>query len=421
MTVSHWRRNATPRRIEREVVIVGAGICGVSAALHLQRRGVPYAVVERHTIGSGASQRNAGFLMRGAADNYAAAAGEHGRERARLLWRWTEENLVGLREAGIERLGSYRAVPSCLLALTPKELGELRASRAMLEEDGFRVGWIERGEDSIWRSNEAGAMAGLLNPGDASVNPYELMAMLAGKLSEPVIESQESCEIIRATAKDGGVVVRTSDALLNCRRVLVCTNAYGPLLLPQLSGLVTPRRGQVIALKAAGARLDYSYYAHHGSEYLRQTPDGTIVVGGCRTYHADREVGYDDVTTEYVQRDIEGFARRMLGADFEVTARWAGTMGFTPDGLPLIGPVPPGGGAVGDEWPQGSVWFCGGFTGHGMSMAHRTSRAAVEAMLDGAANPFPLSRFATGGPDAEVGESPGRPESSTVVRAGRSP
>ncbi len=399
MTVSHWRRNAAPRRIEREVVIIGAGICGVSAALHLQRRGVPYAVVERHTVGSGASQRNAGFLMRGAADHYAAAVAEHGRELARRVWRWTEENLAGLREEGIERLGTYRAVPSCLLALTAEQEGELRRSRALLEEDGFRVGWIDRGEDSIWRSREAGALGGLLNPGDASVNPYELMSMLAGRLSEPVIENQESCGIAGAPASSGSIVVRTSDAILICRRVLVCTNAYGPLLLPQLAAMITPRRGQMIAVNAAGARLDCSYYANHGSEYLRQTPDGTIVVGGCRTYHADREVGYEDVTTEYVQRDIERFARRMLGADFQVAARWAGTMGFTPDGLPLIGPVPP---SAGDEWPEGSVWFCGGFTGHGMSMAHRTSRAAIEAMLEGAGNSFPLSRFTTERSDAEA-------------------
>ncbi len=414
MTVSHWRRSTRPRDIEREVVVIGAGVCGVSAALHLQRRGVPCAVLERYTVGSGASQRNAGFLMRGAADNYAAAVGEFGRERARLAWRWTEENLAGLRAEGIERLVSYRAVPSCLLALTGEELGDLRASRAMMQEDGFEVGWVERGEDSIWRSAEARALGGLLNPVDASVNPHELMAMLAGGLSEPVIENQEACEI---TSEGGRVVVRTSDAQVRCRNVLVCTNAYGPLLLPRLAGLVLPRRGQMAAVNAPGARLDCSYYVNHGSEYLRQTPDGTIVVGGCRTYHAEREVGYDDTTTDYVQRDIERFARRMLGTDFEITARWAGTMGFTPDGLPLIGPVAAGDGG---GWPEGSVWFCGGFTGHGMSMAHRTSRAAVEAMLDGAPNPLPLSRFPIARPDAGAGGSLGQGESSKprAVRAG---
>ena len=65
---------------------------------------------------------------------------------------------------------------------------------------------------------------------------------------------------------------------------------------------------------------------------------GVIVFGGCRTYHADKEVGYEDRTTPWVQDGIEKWARDMLGAGYEVLTRWAGTMGFSPDGLPMVGP-----------------------------------------------------------------------------------
>jgi len=138
----------------------------------------------------------------------------------------------------------------------------------------------------------------------------------------------------------------------------------------------------MIFVRAHGVRLDASYYANHGSEYFRQTPDGTIVVGGCRTYHADREVGYDDRVTPWVQTDIEAFARRVLGSGFEVQGRWSGVMGFTKNHLPIIAPVC-------RAWDRGGrVWFCGGFTGHGMSMAYETSRLAVGAMLDGSPTGF---------------------------------
>jgi glycine/D-amino acid oxidase-like deaminating enzyme len=65
-----------------------------------------------------------------------------------------------------------------------------------------------------------------------------------------------------------------------------------------------------------------------------------------------------------------------------ITARWAGTMGFSPDGLPLIGPA---GGAS-------SPWFCGGFTGHGMSMGYQAAHEAVDAMLDGREPMFSVAR-----------------------------
>src|SRR5207244_9845848 len=102
----------------------------------------------------------------------------------------------------------------------------------------------------------------------------------------------------------------------------------------------------------------------------------------------------EDVTTPEVQGALEAFAAAMFDIDraaLNVVSRWSGAMGFSPDGLPLMGPV-----RVETDpepaWEPGSVWFCGGFTGHGMSMAWRTAHAAVGAMLDGSPNPFPLSR-----------------------------
>lgn len=381
------------------MVVVGAGICGISAALHFERRGLRVAVVERAHVGAGASTRNAGFLMRGAAENYAAAVAQYGRELARTVWRWTEENLEGLRSEGIEGVTGYRRVPSCLLALGEEERGELERSLALLREDRFEVGWVPSGKDAAWRGRLR-PLGGLLNPGDSSCNSYELMRYLASKLRGRVYEGQEVVAI--GAGRDGrGVRLRTTDGVFEAPRALVCTNAYAPLLLPGMAGMVAPRRGQMIGLRPSPEwRLEYSYYANHGYEYFRQAADGSIVVGGCRRRFAEEEVGYTDETTAAVQGALERFAADLLGiepAALPIVARWAGTMGFSPDGLPLIGPVEPETAErfepFGSAPPEpGSVWFCGGFTGHGMSMAHRCARAAVEGMLDDVRCPLPLSR-----------------------------
>lgn len=377
MTVSHWRRAARPEVVETEVVVIGGGVCGLSAGLELAARRTPFVVLERERVGSGASTRNAGFLMRGAADNYAAAVRQYGRDLARTLWTWTEENLRLLREDGVEGLKTYAPRPSCLLALHEHEFEEIRASEGQLREDGFAVEWMERGDDTVW--NTGRPRAGLINPGDAVVNPFELVKHLAGRPGERVREHQEvSC----IEEERGGVVVRTADTEYRARRAMVCTNAYTRLLLPRFATLVEPRRGQMLALHAPDVRLDCAYYANHGSEYFRHAGEEIVVVGGCRTYFADVEVGYEDLTTDDVQQALERFARDMLGASYPVVARWSGVMGFSPDGLPLMGPAP---GLAG-------VYFCGGFTGHGMSMARRCAKAAVAEMLEGQPTPFPLSR-----------------------------
>ncbi len=404
MTVPHWRFSPSPETVHADAVVIGGGICGVAAALALQRRGLRTHLLERQTLAAGASGRNAGFLMRGAADHYADAVRIYGRAVAKLVWKWTEDNLADLRREGVEDLPSYRRVPSCLLALTDEQAEELQRSGEMLREDGFDAPWLGPGDadDTIFRrAGEAGVRGGLLNPHDGSVNPIHLVRHLAGKLdpgTTVVHEQTPALSISPAPEGRGLVRVQTPAHALVAPHVLIAANAYGPQLSPTLAGLVTARRGQMFALPNAPAAeggerpitLAFSYYANHGSEYLRQTADGSVVIGGCRTYFAEREVGYEDATTPEVQGALERFAASLLGPAFlhaggeSIATRWSGVMGFSPDGLPLTGPLP--------EHPGGSVWFCGAFTGHGMSMAFRTATATVAAMLDGSESPFPLSR-----------------------------
>lgn len=392
MTVSIWRRSMSLGVSSCDVVVIGAGICGLSAAAEFTRRRLRVVVVERQGVGAGASGRNAGFLMRGAADNYWAACEQYGRERARELWRVSEENLEMLRGAGLERLKSYRAKPSCLVALTEEEREQLQKSEQLLREDGFEVGVIggtsgtEVPEDSLWSGafTRARGAIGLVNPHDACCNPVELVEMLRKRSECPIIEGQE---VLGVDDAGSALTVRMTDGVVNAGKVFIATNAYAGLLVPELAGVVTPRRGQMLAIRAKERTLAMNYYANHGSEYFREGYEGTLVFGGCRKHFAEREVGYEDRPTDEVQGLIERFACDVLEAErVDVVARWTGVMGFSPDGLPLVGSL-----GRANGWND-RVWFCGGFTGHGMSLAHRTAAMAVEEMLGGATGPFPLAR-----------------------------
>ncbi|HVZ93171.1 MAG TPA: FAD-binding oxidoreductase [Phycisphaerales bacterium] len=378
MTVSHWRRTNSLGTIECDVAIVGAGITGIAGALAVERRGLKAVVIERRELAAGASSRNAGFLMRGAAENYAAASEQFGRENAQFLWKWTETNLAMLRAEGIEKLSTYQRVPSCLLAVENEELEQLRLSAEMLREDGFSVRWMDRGEDAAWRRGRA--LGGLVNPDDAACNPVELMNHLAGKLSTRMLTGQEAVEF--ETDKKGARL-RITDGFVRARHVLFCTNAFVSAQIPRLAGLIEPNRGQMLALDAGDLRLDCSYYINHGSEYIRQPAVGTIVVGGWRKHFAAAERTTRDGVSDDVQNGLEKFAEELFGERRPVTARWSGIMGFSKDGLPIIGPVE----------GSGRLWYCGGYTGHGMSMAFKAAHEAVGAMLDGTEPPLSIARF----------------------------
>lgn len=373
MSVSLWQRRAVGNTRSCDVVVIGAGIAGLSAAIELESKGVDTIVLESRAIGAGASGRNAGFLMRGAADNYAQAIDAWGRDRARHLWRWTEQNLEDLIALGIETLPSFGRTPSCLIGADPAEEHQLRRSADLLRDDGFSVEIIGPGsgapDDAVWMNG--GATVGLVNPGDRVVSPVELVRLLAAELhTTSVIEGAE-VGVIRE--ESGHVSIETSRGRVRASRVLVCTNAWAERLVPELHGMVEPNRGQMLALKPrdrSGAQLAYAYYLDHGSEYIRPGPDGAVVFGGARKYFADQEQCASESTSEAVQGKLESLAARLFPDGFDVSDRWAGVMGFSPDGLPLVGPV-----------GSGRVWVCVGFTGHGMSLGHRTARHAARAML----------------------------------------
>lgn len=382
MTVPWWKQPGRLDRVRSRAVVIGAGVAGLSAAMHLERRGVRPIVLERQRVASGASGRNAGFLMRGVAESYAAACDTLGHDLARHAWRFTEDNLHALRELGVAHTPGFHDRPSCLLALDDAEAHDLERSATLMAEDGFDAPFITEGDDDAW--THASPLCGLVNPADAVCDPQEVMALLASKLEG---EIRTGAEVVAINAAPDRVEVVTHDAAFEADLVLLCVNAWARTLAPQLSKLVEPNRAQMLALDAPSAKLDMAYYANAGGEYIRTGEGGVVLAGGCRRFDAEAERTLADETTDPVQSGIEAFAERILGRRFPVLRRWSGPMGFSPDGLPIVGRLSEVGG------PDAPLHFCGGFTGHGMSMGHLTARDCVEHALDDRPTPWAISRF----------------------------
>lgn len=354
-----------------DVAIVGAGISGISAALAAEAAGASAVVLERAGVAASASGRNAGYLMRGAADNYAAAIREWGRTRAQALWAATEENLRDLLALGIEECPSYRPRPSSLAAHDENEASQLRMSAQLLREDGFAVELQSQGADTLWQNRPP--ICALVNPSDAVINPVELVSHLTRRLkATPLFRAAlESID----TSASSELLLRTSAGAVRAQRVLLCTNTHAARSIGALP--IVANRGQMCALEVPeSVRLDHAYYLDHGSEYIRQHDPNTVIVGGMRKRFETSERTDSDQPTPEVQSALEACAADLLGEHYPVLARWAGTMGFTPAGLPLAGPT---------DHP--AVWVCCGFTGHGMSLAHRTATHTAWALLSGAPLP----------------------------------
>jgi glycine/D-amino acid oxidase-like deaminating enzyme len=383
MTLSVWLDEPyTPRAPlvgdhTADLLVLGGGITGVAAAYTLASRGCRVALVEREALAAGATGRNAGFLLCGIASTYSVAVKSHGRERSRQLWSLSRDNHALLRTL-VERESLdclYARRGSTTLALSEQEAKALTRSASMLGEDGFRAELLD--DTAVARAFPGGGfLAGLHHPDDGELHPVRFVRGLALAAERKGARIFENTPVSKIISGADSVTLETPQGRLSGAMLLLAANAWTARLHPFFDGAIVGMRGQMFATEPCPERIiPHPVYVDFGFEYFRQLPDGRILAGGGRRASLDTELTYSAHPTEKVQGAIESFlhscfpgARRL-----RITHRWAGTMGFSCDELPTVGPVP---GSV-------NTYVAAGYHGHGLGYAVIAAKAVTEMMLDG--------------------------------------
>ncbi len=379
---SLWLASAPPEEVD--VAVVGGGIVGLSTAYWLQQAGRRVVVLEAGGVACRASGRNAGFLITGTPEPYAELVEAIGAAAALRLWELSRDNRELVRGELLDngRIDcDFRPEGSWIAALagTAQEAG-LEASAAALAALGFDLDWRPAAE--VRRASGSERLGGAIFQGrDGGLQPVRLcrgIARLSGadvRTGFAVRELAPAGERVRLTAEAGEVIAE---------RAVFALNAYAPALLPHLDGAVRAVRGQILATAPGPRDLPGVWYINDGYEYIRQLGDGAVVVGGCRWAAREVEVGTAEAPTATVQGALESFLADAFPrfAGRPVAQRWAGTMGFTADGLPSIGEVP----------GLPAALYAAGFNGHGMSLGFATGRYLAQRLLGETTEPlFPAA------------------------------
>ncbi|MCP4807943.1 MAG: FAD-binding oxidoreductase [Proteobacteria bacterium] len=369
-----------PGDVSCDVVVVGAGLCGTSAALRLAQAGVDVRLLEARQVAMSATGRNAGFLLQGTCERYDRAVEIMGRDRARRIHSWTLDNhdriAACIEEHGIEC--GYRRAGSLQLGGSALEDQELRVSAALLREDGFDAQLLE-GDDVPQVFRGTGRQVAVHMVADGELDPARFVRGVAQAAQAAGATIHENTRVTSLDASaPGDVRVETEHGVVSASLVIVATNARASDLLPWFEGNVDPVRGQMLATAPLPRLFDRPIYANHGYDYWRQDEYGRVVLGGWRNLDADTEVGHAEVLNPRIQAKMRAFLEQFpWDQPLEITHQWSGIMGFSKDGLPLVGPAPSVAGAV-----VGT-----GFTGHGFGFAFLAGAALADLVLEGT-HPF---------------------------------
>ncbi len=364
---SYWWAQPTPSfqplssDLDTDVLVVGGGITGITLAYTLAEKGNSVGVLEAGHLAGEASGRNAGFLLAAPSEPYRERIEFWGREGARAVLQIGRRSHQRLREL-IQRHDiacEYEQKGSLRLSRTSVESEDIRASLTELRHDGFPMREVAVADVVAEHACEF-FDAAFEVPEDGQVQPVQLLHGIAVAAIEKGARIHAHSRVVHAKWQAGLWEVQANGHTARARTLVIATNAYTPSLVPSLSALIAPRRGQMVATAPLAERVtDKPVYAQYGYQYWRQTADGRLIIGGWRDVDFDAEAGFDTEPTPVIQAAIEKGLAQLVPGGATIEHRWAGTMGFARDGRPLVG------------WLDAAhhLAICAGFTGHGMGMA----------------------------------------------------
>ena len=327
-------------RIAADVAVVGAGVTGCACAWRLAAGGATVVLLDAAEVAAGASGRNGGFASAGTGLGLEDAAALIGEPSALALLRATDAALDEMLALAADRgdPGAIERTGSLWIA-APDEADDLHAAVARLR--GVGVDCRDAAELVPAPMRDRYPHAALF-PRDCRTDPVRFVRALAGAAAEAGARIHERSPVMAIEPGPGGWRVRTPAGDVDAGAVVVACDGRTARLVPALEGIVYPVRGQMLATAPLpDTVITLPTHSDHGFVYARPTADGRLAIGGCRSADLAAEYTDDQRPTPPVQAALERFMCERMGlAGVRVAHRWAGTMGFSADLLPVVGELP---------------------------------------------------------------------------------
>ncbi|SEF30741.1 FAD-binding oxidoreductase [Variovorax sp. NFACC27] len=363
-----------------DVLIVGGGFTGLSAALHLAEAGVQACVLEAHEPGWGASGRNGGQVNPSLKHDPEDLVRIYGPERAEPLIDAVSRSADLVFEL-IARHGiDCQPVRNGWLqvAYSPKDVAGLHARARQWAKLGVRTEQLDHAAVSARLGTEAFA-GGWLDGRAGSIQPLAYTRGLVCAAQAAGASVHGGTEVTALERRGSHWHASTSTgASVTAEQVLIATNGYTGALWPKLQRTVLAANSFIVATEplkgaAADAILPGGETASTSQRlllYFRKDAQGRLLMGG-RGHFAD-PAGPADFA--HLERSLELLFPQLGPLRYEY--RWAGRIAVTRDFMPHVHTPAPG------------VTVALGYNGRGIALATSMGRH-VAARIAGSRDGFP--------------------------------
>ncbi len=362
---------------DTDVVVVGAGIAGTSAAYHLAAAGVRTLLLERDRVGSGATASAVGLLAPPLRQPFNETVRFRGEQTAREIWEFALRSVSGLaallsargqaEACGLDVSGGY-------VLAEAHTLHEVHASHRALEDAGLPVEWLT--SDEVRRLTGAhGFHGGIRLEGGGALDPVAAARALASAAAEAGAAVLEGVPVTATRREKGSLYCETSQGEVRTEMIVYATHVDSRRFSEFVGDEVVPIRGQGMIASAGAPAFRGGFSTHWKMNVWRSDPGGRLVLGGWRHDAWDRSYWkMRPEIDERLQSDVEGWFNAAFPdpAPLRVERRWSGIFGWTADYLPLVGPLP---GRLGE------LVVCG-FSGGGLPFAFESGRV-IRAIVTG--------------------------------------
>jgi glycine/D-amino acid oxidase-like deaminating enzyme len=392
MAISVWEQSTY--FAPKDLVIVGCGFVGLWTAYEAihQNPKLNITILERGTIPSGASTRNAGFSCFGSVSELMSDI--------QLMGEATMLETVKMRYDGLQRIqevfkakeidynqwGGYELFEGKKGARNDEsgmyDISKLESNIAYLnkilapalktpKKNGKYLPIYTNASKDIKKLGFQGIEALAFNQLEGQLNSAKLVLALQKAVQSKGVQILFNTEVKKFKSHKKGVTITTNlEAVLETKQFLVCTNGFAKQLIPRLD--VVPARGQVFVTEPIkNLKFKGCFHFDEGYYYFRNLGN-RLLLGGARNADFKNEKTYSLETSATIQKVLEDFMMQRIlpkgSKKPKIELRWSGTMGMGSIKKPII------------EQVQPNVYCAVRMSGMGVAIAPIVAKKALKLM-----------------------------------------